>query len=213
MRIKYIRTSTLGQCTSRQEVNSNEFDRVFIDQVSGTIPFFEREKGKLILEIMEEGITKIESITVDNIDRLGRNLQSTLQTIERFTQQNIPVIIESLGISTINPKTGKTDYTINLLISVMSMFAELELSIRKESQAAGILQAKLKGKYHGRRPNTRESVTKFLNKSKNKRALELIESESKMSQREIALATGLHVNSVRKILKVHKQFHLNKETE
>lgn len=42
---KYIRCSTAIQNTSRQEVNSDEFDKVFINYVSGSVPFFERGKG------------------------------------------------------------------------------------------------------------------------------------------------------------------------
>ena len=206
MKIKYIRCSTSIQNTDRQETNSNEFDQVFIDYVSGSVPFFEREKGKLILELLNEG--KLTSVTVQSIDRLGRNLYSTLETIKRFHESTVPVpvIIENLGITTLDSKTKKMDYTINLMISVMAIFSELERDILKERIREGIEVAKLKGKYKGRRSNTKESISKFLNKPMNKRALELIESDNKMSQKEIARACNLHFNTVAKIARIHRNF-------
>lgn len=208
MRIKYNRISTISQNPSRQELNSNEYDKVFLDKVSGTIPFFERENGKIILELLEEG--KLESMSVQSIDRLGRNLKSTLDTIDRFLEFQVPIYIENMGIWTINQQTKKTDYSINLMISVLSLFSQLENEIRRERQMEGIRIAQKKGKFQGRKKGTKESIQKFLNKPKNKRALELLESDSKLSYREVARACNLHYNSVSKLAKVYNQFQSSK---
>jgi DNA invertase Pin-like site-specific DNA recombinase len=196
MKVKYIRVSHFSQNTSRQEENLLNFDRVFIDKISGTVPFFERPKGKLILEMVKE--KTLSELYVHAIDRLGRNLISTLETINFFNENSIPIHIQNLGLKTI--EDGKINPNVQFLIQVMSMFSQIENDLRKERQLEGIKLAQQKGKYKGRKKGSKETIADFLNKPKNKRALSLLK-EGNLSQREIARCVGLHFNTILKLKK------------
>ena len=83
MKILYVRISSLDQKTDRQRVNESDFNLVIEDKVSGSVPFFERQGGKRILEIIEKG-EEIE-LSVFQIDRLGRDVRDIVNTIHYFT--------------------------------------------------------------------------------------------------------------------------------
>lgn len=55
MKIKYVRVSTQEQNTGRQEVNSQSFIKIYVDHVSGSVPFAERKEGKKLLADVEAG--------------------------------------------------------------------------------------------------------------------------------------------------------------
>ncbi|MEQ9063454.1 MAG: recombinase family protein [Vicingaceae bacterium] len=196
MRVKYVRISSIGQNPERQQTDEKEFDRVLTDTISGTVPFFERPKGKIIKEMLEE--ERITELHIQSIDRLGRNLISTLQTIETFNSYSVAIVNKDLGLRTY--EKGKINPSVNLMIQLMSMFGEMENSLRKERQREGIEVAKMKGVYKGRKNGTNEDTLDFLSKPKNKRALELLK-RGDMSQIEIARSVELHPNTILKIKK------------
>jgi DNA invertase Pin-like site-specific DNA recombinase len=78
----------------------------------------------------------------------------------------------------------------------------MENNIIKERRNEGIAIAKAKGVYIGRKKGTTEDIVKFLTKTKNKKAVELLEKGYKNV--EIAKITGLHQNTVTKIKKLSK---------
>jgi len=194
MKVKYVRISSVGQNPERQQTDEKEFDRVLVDTISGTIPLFERPKGKIIKEMLDEGL--ISELHVQSIDRLGRNLISTLQTIEIFNSYSVAIVIKDLGLKTFDG--GIINPSVNLMIQLMSMFSEMENNLRKERQREGIEIAKMKGVYKGRKNGTNEDSLGFLSKPKNKRALELLK-KGDMSQIEIARTVQLHQNTLLKI--------------
>ena len=67
MKVFYVRVSTLDQKTDRQRINEKEFDLVVEDKCSGSIPFFEREGGKKVKQLLDKGI--LTSLSVWTIDR------------------------------------------------------------------------------------------------------------------------------------------------
>ena len=87
MKILYARVSTIEQKTDRQKVNEQDYQLVIEDKCSGAIPFFDRNGGKEILNLIEKGILK--DLYVWQIDRLGRDLRDILNTIHFFNQKSI----------------------------------------------------------------------------------------------------------------------------
>lgn len=197
MKIKYVRVSTIEQNPDRQVNDCKEFDKVLVDKVSGAIPLFERPMGKVLLELLTEG--SITELHVQSIDRLGRNVVDTLNVIERFNKDLVPIFIQNLNMVTVE-KGGVVNPTVNLMVQIYSIFAQLENEIRAERQKEGIEIAKLKNRYAGRKKGSREDTLKFLSKPKNKRALELMQKGYLNS--EIAKIVGLHANTITKIKKV-----------
>ena len=73
----------------------------------------------------------------------------------------------------------------------------MERSQIKERQFEGIRIAKMKGIYKGRKTGSKEDVISFLNKEKNKKAVEYMKKNYKNT--EISKITGLHINTLTKI--------------
>jgi DNA invertase Pin-like site-specific DNA recombinase len=193
----YCRVSSLEQKTDRQKVNESDYKIVVEDKCSGAIPFFEREGGKKVLKYIENGI--ISGFSVWTIDRLGRDLRDILNTIHFFTERNIPIKFLNQGLITID-ENGKQNPIAKLMISVLATVGEMERSQIKERQMEGIKLAKLKGVYKGRKEGSIEDTLEFLNKPKNKKALEYIKKGYKLN--EAAKLAGVHINTVTKIKKL-----------
>jgi len=196
--ILYCRVSSIDQKTDRQRVNEKDFKIVVEDKCSGSIPFFERSGGKEILNYIEKGI--VTSFSVWTIDRLGRNLRDILNTIHFFNERNIPIIFVSQGLRTID-ENGKENAITKLMISILGTVGEMEKSQIRERQLEGIRIAKLKGNiYKGRKEGTIEDVHTFLDKPKNKKALEYIKKGFKLT--EAAKLADVHINTMTKIKKL-----------
>jgi len=192
--ILYCRVSSIDQKTDRQRINEKDFKIVVEDKCSGSIPFFEREGGKEILKYIDNQIAT--SLSVWTIDRLGRNLRDILNTIHFFNERNIPIIFVSQGLRTID-ENGKENAITKLMISILGTVGEMEKSQIRERQLEGIKIAKLKGVYKGRLEGTIEDVHAFLDKPKNKKALEYIKKGYKLT--EAAKLSDVHINTMTKI--------------
>ena len=197
IKVLYVRVSTIDQKTDRQRVNENDFDLVVEDKCSGAISFFEREGGKQIQKLINEGL--IETLSVWQIDRLGRDLRDIMNTIHYFTQKNISIHFVSQGLFTLDNE-GNENPISKMIISILGVVGEMERNQIKERQMEGIRIAKLKGVYIGRKKGTREDIVSFLSKDKNKKAVEYLKKGFKGV--EVAKLTGLHSNTITKIKKV-----------
>jgi DNA invertase Pin-like site-specific DNA recombinase len=198
MNILYTRVSTIDQKTDRQRVTEKDYDLVVEDKCSGATPFFDREGGKEILTYINNQI-KI-NLFVWTIDRLGRDLRDILNTIHFCSQRNISITFISQGLKTID-EDGKENPISKLIISILGTVGEIERVRIKENQIQGIRIAKLKRNvYFGRKKGTKEDVHKFLDKPKNKKALEYIKKGYKLT--EAAKLSGVHINTMTKIKKL-----------
>ena len=197
MNILYCRVSSIDQKTDRQRINESDFKMVVEDKCSGSIPFFEREGGKEIAKLIDNGI--VTCLSVWTIDRLGRNLRDILNTIHFFTERNIPIVFLSQGLRTMD-ENGKENPIAKLMISILGTVGEMEKAQIKERQLEGVRIAKLKGVYKGRVEGTVEDVHAFLGKSKNKKALDYLKKGYKLN--EAAKLAGVHINTMTKIKKL-----------
>jgi len=83
---------------------------------------------------------------------------------------------------------------------ILASVAQLERSQIREKQLEGIKIAKIKGDvFMGRKPGTKEDTLSFLNKPKNKLALDYIKKGYPLN--EISLIVGIHANTLTKIKK------------
>jgi DNA invertase Pin-like site-specific DNA recombinase len=197
MKVLYTRVSSIEQKTDRQRVNENDFDLVVEDKCSGSIPFFEREGGKEVLKLIDKGI--LTSLGVLQIDRLGRDLRDIINTIYFFNEKKIPIIFISQGLRTLDENNQENPIS-KMMISVLGIVGEMERTQIKERQREGIRIAKLKGTYLGRKEGSKEDVFQFLNKPKNKKALEYLKKGYKCN--EVSKLTELNINTITKIKKL-----------
>jgi DNA invertase Pin-like site-specific DNA recombinase len=138
--VGYIRVSSVDQNAERQ-LDQVKLDRVFTDKASGKSA--ERPQLKLLLEFVRQG----DTIIVHSMDRLARNLDDLRQLVQTLTQRGIKIqfIKENLTF------TGEDSPMAHLLLSVMGAFAEFERALIKERQREGIVLAKQRGAYRGRK--------------------------------------------------------------
>lgn len=200
MKILYVRVSSLDQKTDRQRVNENDFKLVVEDKCSGSIPFFSRPGGLEIKRYADEGI--LTSLSVWQIDRLGRDLRDIMNTIHYFNEKKITITFISQGLATLDVN-GLSNPISKMMISILGIVGEMERVQIKERQLEGIRMAKLKGSYTGRKIGSRESIMDFLSKEKNRKAFDYLKKGYKVG--EVAKITDLHINTVSKIKKLVNQ--------
>lgn len=196
MKVLYTRVSTFEQKSDRQTQNVKDYDLPIEDKCSGATPFFERDGGKRIEKMVAKG--QVTILLVHQIDRLGRNLLDILNTISYFNKKGICIHFIQQGLRTLNDD-GTENQISKMIISILGVVAEMERNLIKERQKEGIAIAKANGIYKGRKVGTSTSTLDFLNKPKNKTAVERLKLGLKKS--EVAKITGLHINTITKISK------------
>jgi DNA invertase Pin-like site-specific DNA recombinase len=195
---RYIRQSTKNQTNLRQLAKYHPDETLYIDIISGSVPFAERPEGKKLIEAIEAG--EINYVSFHAIDRAGRNTINVLQTLQYFYDIGVVVKIDNLGLeSMIN---GKANPVFNLITTILSELSSLEKTSLLERQAEGILQAKLRGSYLGRQEGTSDSPELTL--SKHKRVVKALKTNPTLSLRKIAkLASDVDykvsANTVKKV--------------
>jgi DNA invertase Pin-like site-specific DNA recombinase len=197
MNVLYCRVSSIEQKTDRQRINEKDYSLVVEDKCSGGIPFFERTGGKEIKKLIDEGILK--SLSVLQIDRLGRDLRDIINTIYFFNEKKITIHFISQGLRTLD-ENGKENPISKMMISILGVVGEMEKSQIRERQMEGVRIAKMKGVYKGRKEGSKEDVLSFLSKEKNKKTLELLKKGYKGI--EISKILGVHINTITKIKKM-----------
>ena len=141
-RIGYIRVSTSEQNTERQ-LEGIQLDRIFIDQASG------KDIKRPQLEALLRFIRERDIVFVHSMDRLARNLDHLRQIVHNLTSRKVHIQFHKESLLF----TGEDSPLSNLLLNMLGAIAEFERSLIKERQKEGILLAKKKGLYKGRKPN------------------------------------------------------------
>src|SRR5690606_8550081 len=163
MEIRYIRVSTLNQKIERQLIKAHQNEIVYIDKISGSVPFALRPVASQLLVDIEN--KNIKSVRVSSIDRLGRNTIDILKTIEFFHSRKVCLEVDNLGLKSWT--NGKESLSFKLIISVLANISEMERESILERQREGIKIAKARGIYKGREKGSIESKHIFLSKYPN----------------------------------------------
>lgn len=148
MKIAYIRVSSVDQNEQRQIEEMKKFgaEKFFIEKQSGATithrPIFQEA-----LDFVREQ----DVFIVEAIDRLGRNYDEIIDSVNYLKKKNVRLIITSLPIMAEaigNPLLDK--FIKDLIIQILAMIAEQERTESKRRQAQGIKIAKANGVYKGR---------------------------------------------------------------
>lgn len=195
----YLRTSHYLQNITTQVDKIEDGWKVYKDEgISGRISFKERKGGIKLLQDIRDG--KIAEVKILRIDRLGRNVQDILDTINTIHSYGIPINSLSEGITTLDGK-GNVTPTTGLLVNVLSSLSEFFYHQNREKILNGIELAKQNPeKYKGRLPGSNEDIDKYMNKPKTKKMLEMLKQGS--SIRSIVRILECSPNSVYKLKKL-----------
>lgn len=182
--VGYIRVSSQGQNTARQ-LQGIELDRKFVDIMSGSK--IERENLDACIDYVREGDTLI----VDSIDRLARNLRGLQDIISKLIAKGVAVkfLKENLTF------TASHDPMSTLMLQMMGAFAEFERSLIRTRQREGIDLAKKSGKRLGRPPTINDEIRK--------KALKM--RDEGLSIRRISILMGLSRITIYKALGLTKK--------
>lgn len=161
-KVKYNRISTEEQNSSRQEINSKDFAKLYLDKTSGSTKFKERKEAKKLLHDIETGFAT--EIHITSIDRLGRNIIDILTMIEFFNEKSINLFVENIGMY--SQIENKPNPSFKMIVSVLGNVAEMERLNILERQKTGIQARKALGLYKGRLYGTTITNEEILNKYK-----------------------------------------------
>jgi DNA invertase Pin-like site-specific DNA recombinase len=148
MIVGYARVSTIDQNLDRQIENLEAFglERIFTEKQSGK-SIENRPVFQEVLSFVRMG----DRLVVESIDRLGRNYDEIIQTVNYFKKKEVQLMITSLPMMNEaigNPLLDK--FMKDLIIQILAMISEQERNENKRRQAQGIKVAKKKGVYKGR---------------------------------------------------------------
>lgn len=170
MKVKYNRVSTIGQTGSRFAVDSEQYDLVLLDKVSGSVPFRDREHGKEIIALVEAG--KLKELVVEEFSRLGRNTGDVIQVLEWLDEHEVNVTVRNIGLQS-RPQ-GERNPIWKMISSVLSSLYEMEKENILERTRSGRMVAMQRGVRMGRPKGTQENVNRFLSKPKNQEIQKLL---------------------------------------
>lgn len=147
----YIRVSTKDQHDDRQRLALLNFgvpaQNIFTDRQSGKD--FNRPAYKRLLRKLKAG----DVLVVKSIDRLGRHYSEILEQWRVITKEKkvAIVILDTPLLDTRHHKTGIMGTLIaDLVLQIMSAFAQIERDFIRQRQAEGIVAAKARGVCFGR---------------------------------------------------------------
>ncbi|MDC6662070.1 recombinase family protein [Leclercia adecarboxylata] len=139
-RIGYVRVSSFDQNPERQ-LEQIGVGKVFTDKASGKDT--QRPELERLLAFVREG----DTVVVHSMDRLARNLDDLRRIVQGLTQRGVRMEFVKEGLKF----TGEDSPMANLMLSVMGAFAEFERALIRERQREGIVLAKQRGAYRGRK--------------------------------------------------------------
>jgi DNA invertase Pin-like site-specific DNA recombinase len=171
----YTRVSTKDQNLARQLEESKAYkdvDEVFCDKQSGKT--YNRPEYERLKSIVHKG----DEVIVKEMDRLGRNKESTKDEIKWFKDNGITLRILELPTTLIdfNGQEWIADMINNMLIEVLTTIAEQEVKKTDKRRAEGIAAMPVvngkkvstkTGRAYGRQPiDIGHDFEKFLKKQK-----------------------------------------------
>lgn len=197
MRVKYNRVSTLIQTGNRFEADTEKYDMVLLDKISGSVSFKDRPKSKELIKMIEEGV-EISEIVVEEFSRLGRNTGDVIQTLEWLEEKEINVVVRNIGLH--SRANGKKNPVWKMISSIMSSLYEMELENILERTSVGRMVYVQNGGILGRPVGTNEGDLAFINKPNNKKILEYL--RKKRTVREISKILNVSTSTVMKVKKI-----------
>ena len=141
--VAYLRVSSLEQNLALQRTSVEPYkpEKIFEEKISGKN--MERPQLQEMLSFIREG----DQIVVYSLSRISRSLKDMIELFDIILEKGctLTTISENLTIS-------KQDKMAKFLCSIIGICAELERDQIRERQALGIIEAKKRGVYKGRKP-------------------------------------------------------------
>ncbi len=186
-RIAYIRVSSIGQNTSRQDqqIEGLCVDKIFTEKVSGK-NVQDRPQFQMMLEYARED----DIIYCADLSRWGRSLIDIKTTVTALTSKGVTVkfLKENLTFS------GNDDPMSNLLLGILSSLSEWERAVIKSRQMEGVRIAQQNNVYKercGRKPKlTDEQIKEVKQRVEDGEARATVAKEYGVSRQTVYVLTS-----------------------
>ena len=146
----YARISSKDQNEYRQLLALNNFgvEQIFIDQQSGK-DFNRPQYKKLLRKLKADDV-----LVVTSLDRFGRNYTEILEQWRIITKEKgaAVVVLDTPLLDTRRHHDIVAALVSDLVLQIMSAFAQIELDFIKQRQAEGIAAVKARGVKFGQQP-------------------------------------------------------------
>ena len=146
----YARVSSKDQNADRQLIALKNFgvDQIFVDQQSGKN--FDRPQYQRLLRKLKAN----DILVIKSIDRLGRNYAEILEQWRVITKDKgtAIVVLDTPLLDTRQRQDIIGTLIADLILQIMSAFAQIERDFIRQRQAEGIAAAKARGVKFGRQP-------------------------------------------------------------
>lgn len=139
-KIAYIRVSSIEQNEERQleSMKPYNIDKLFIEKASA------KDTKRPELQTMLGYVREEDTIYIKDFSRLARSTKDLLELVETLEKKKVKLVSLKENLDT-NTPTGK------LMLTLIGAIYEFERANLLERQKEGILLAKNKGKYKGRK--------------------------------------------------------------
>ncbi|MBL5769348.1 recombinase family protein [Heyndrickxia sporothermodurans] len=193
MKIGYARVSTTDQNLDRQISKLKEFgcEHIIREKKSGASRDHRVELEKLISKLRFKDV-----VVVTELSRLARSLQDLLNILNELKGNEVDFVSIKENID-----TRESNIYSKFMLQIMGAIAEFERDLTKERQKEGIIEAKKKGIYKGRKVKYHENA-----KGSDKIIYDAIVNSlrNKESVASIHRKTGVARNTIYKIAKDKK---------
>lgn len=149
----YERISTIRQDVRRQEIafEGLKIDRKYIDKLSG------KDKDRPQLNKLMLEAKKGDTIYVESVSRLGRNVDDLRYLVDFFIEKGVTINFIKEGFTT-------KGNSYKFMLTILGAVAEMERDLTLDRIAMGVEKAKLYGTKSGKpfgRPNREEFPKDF----------------------------------------------------
>ena len=138
----YARVSSADQDCTSQEIRLKEIGCAVVrsEKVSG-----KSREGRDELATLMDFIRDGDELVVVRLDRLGRSTRDVLNLVHDLQAKGA-------ALTVLEPSFSTRDAAGSILVTVLSMVAEMERTFIRDRQRVGIAAAKARGAYQGRKP-------------------------------------------------------------
>jgi len=147
--IAYTRVSTTMQELDAQKMeilNYAQKQKIIIDQFISVETSSQKTTKARKIDLLLNEVHENDLIIVSELSRLGRSVGNIIQIIDTLVQKKVALyaIKENLSIE------GKQDIQTKIMVTLLSLFAEIERDLISERTKQGLALAREKGRLIGR---------------------------------------------------------------
>ena len=174
----YARVSSADQdyVLQEQALRTAGCEIIRAEKASGTV-----RTGRTELELLLEFLRHGDTLVVTRVDRLARSIKDLQDIVYTLKARGVTLRATEQPIDT-QSAAGKA------FLDMLGVFAEFETNLRRERQREGIVAAKARGVYRGRKPSV------------DLHAIRRLREEQKLGATEIARRLGIGRASVYRAL-------------